>query len=202
MTSRKLWISSDVRRAGDAAEILKEFARETGISGKDEQHLNLLTEETLGMAGSKLKDFEGEILLQETPEGYRILLEADVREPEAGERTEMLPAEGFMAKVAEMLNCSYVFESAADAPESIAEMLPDYFSYGVRGDRSDPAWAGNWSLTDYREHLRQVLKGNPEAAVEMDELEKSIVARLADEVTIGILGRKVRLVIEKKVKKT
>ena len=48
----KLWISSTVRRNSDADELLREFAEKKGITGRDFNHLCLLTEETLGMAGT------------------------------------------------------------------------------------------------------------------------------------------------------
>ena len=44
----KLWISSTVRRNSDADELLREFAEKKGITGRDFNHLCLLTEETLG----------------------------------------------------------------------------------------------------------------------------------------------------------
>ena len=199
MQTEKLWISGMVRRIGDMNEILQEFADKTGISGRDFQHLCLLTEETLGMAGQMLEDFDGEIWLEKTASGYEIILEADV----CGNR-ETAPAqdaspEGFMAKIAGMLNCSYVFENVAEMPEDLAGMLPDYMSYGIRNRETGPAWAGRWSLSAYRTNLQESLKCNPGAGPVLEELEKSIVAQLADEVTIGIHGRRIRLVISKRV---
>ena len=75
----KLWISSTVRRNSDADELLREFAEKKGITGRDFNHLCLLTEETLGMAGQLLHVYEGELRLEETAAGYEIILEADVR---------------------------------------------------------------------------------------------------------------------------
>ena len=50
-----------------------------------------------------------------------------------------------------------------------------------------------------KERLQESLKRNPGAGPVLEELEKSIVAQLADEVTIGIHGRRIRLVISKSV---
>jgi len=199
MKTDKLWISSTVRRQGDADEILRDFADRNGITGRDSQYLRLLTEETLGMANQLLKDFDGEIWLETIPSGYEINLEADVRESGAEKASPAVPPAGFMARIAELMNCSYVFEHVAEMPEDLAGMLPDYMSYGIRQEDESPAWAGRWSLSAWRFSLQERQKADPGAALVLAELEKSIVARLADEVTVGIRGHRVRLVITRKL---
>jgi hypothetical protein len=97
-----------------------------------------------------------------------------------------------------MLNCSYVFENAMEMPDDLAGMLPDYISYGIQEEKE--AWAGRWSLSAYRDQLRNRREENPKAEPALDELEKSIVAHLADEVTIGIHGHRIRLVISKVIR--
>ena len=192
--TQKLWINGAIHRNMEANEMLQDFAEKAGIRGKALQHMNLLTEETLGMANQLLKDFEGEIWLEEAPEGYRIILEADLQEHEKGTPVKPGAPEGFMAKIAEMLNCSYMFENVQEMPEKLAELLPDYMSYGIRESSDAPVWAGYWSLSACRYHLERD-RSKPENEIALDELEKSIVARLAEEVTIGIHGRKIRMVI-------
>ena len=199
MATAKLWISDTVRRNGDAGEILAEFAEKNGITGKDYQHLCLLTEETLGMASQILHVYDGELWLEKTAAGYEIILEAAVRGSSDGNAVPAASPAGFMAKIAEMMNCSYMFENISDVPEDLAGMLPDYMSYGMREGKGAQAWAGRWSLSAYRENLRNRQEEHPAAGPALDELEKSIVAHLADEVTIGIHGHRIRLVITKNV---
>ena len=193
MKSDRLWINGSIRRNSEADEILCDFAGRVGIVGKDFRHMSLLAEETLGMANQLLKDFDGEIWLETIPKGYEIILEADVRGN--GKESTAIPdaPEGFMAKIAEMLNCSYMFENISEMPENLAAMLPDYLSYGFQKAGESPVWAGKWSLSAYRNHLQN----ESGAGMNLDELEKSIVASLADDVTIGIQGRRVRLVISR-----
>lgn len=189
MRTDKLWVNGSIRRNDEVNEILHDFAAAAKIAGKDFQHMTLLTEETLEMANNLVKNFDGEIWLRTTSSGYEIILEADVR---ANDSSRPEAASGFMAKIAEMLNCSYMFENVAEMPENLADALPDYMSYGSRETGSAPVWAGNWALSAYRSNLRA-----SGSAVNLDELEKSIVANIADEVTIGIHGRRIRLVISK-----
>ena len=194
MKTDKLWINGNIRRNSEVNDILADFAGKAGIAGKDFVHMNLLAEETLGMANQLLNDFDGEIWLETTAEGYEIILEADVRENREGTVPAQDEPAGFMAKIAELLNCSFMFENAAEMPENLAGMLPDYMSYGLRDSAESPAWAGTWSLSAYRSRLQH----QPGSGINLDELEKSIVGSLADEVTVGIQGRRIRLVISKR----
>jgi len=197
MTTAKLWISGAVCRSGDAYEVMKEFAEKNGICGKEYYHLGLLTEEMLSMANQILHVYDGELWVEGTAEGYKIILEAAVHEKDGGEAAPKASPEGFMAKIAEMMNCSYMFEDIEEMPEELAGMLPDYMSYGIRKEQGAHAWAGSWSLSAYRDNLRKQRGENPNAEPALDELEKSIVAHLADDVTIGIHGNRIRLVISK-----
>lgn len=197
MRTAKLWISNTVFRGSDVYQIMKEFAEKNGIAGKDRFHLGLLTEETLGMARQILHVYDGELWVEDTAAGYDIILEAAVHEQDGGQPAPAASAEGFMAKIAEMLNCSYVFENITEMPEALSGLLPDYMSYGIREGKAAHAWAGRWSLSAYRDNIQMQRGENPEAVPALEELEKSIVAHLADEVTIGIHGHRIRLVISK-----
>ena len=201
MTTAKLWISDAVRRNSDANEIMKEFAEKNGITGKDYYHLGLLTEEALGMANQILHVYDGELWVERTSAGYEIILEAAVHEKDGGKAIPTASPEGFMAKIAEMMNCSYMFENIVEMPDDLAGMLPDYMSYGIREEKEAQAWAGRWSLSAYRDNLQNRRNENPKAKPALDELEKSIVAHLADEVTIGIHGHRIRLVISKEIRR-
>ena len=199
MTTVILWISDSVRRNDDAYDMMKEFAEKNGITGKDCYHLGLLTEEVLGMANQILHVYDGELWVESTATGYEIILEAAVHKKTSGKAVPTASPEGFMAKIAEMLNCSYVFENTMETPEDLAGMLPDYMRYGIQEEKEAKVWAGRWSLSAYRDNLRNRREENPKAEPALDELEKSIVAHLADEVTIGIHGQKIRLVIAKEI---
>ena len=128
-------------------------------------------------------------------------MEADVRESNNGQDMPLSSPEGFMAKIAVMMNCSFMFESTEEMPEDLAGMLPDYMSYGMRESNQSPAWAGRWSLSAYRYQLMKYREEKTAAVLALEELEKSIVAQLADEVTIGIHGHRIRLVISKRTHK-
>ena len=57
-----------------------------------------------------------------------------------------------------------------------------------------------WSMEDYREQLRQYREQNAEGSQEAwDELEKSVVSRVANNVKVSILGRTVEMTIVKEM---
>ena len=196
--SDKLWVNSLISRADDADEIMEEFAGKIQISDKNFLRMRLLMEETMGMARNSLKNFEGELWLEGDSDGYQIILEADVREHDKNVCSAVDSPAGFMPKIAEMLNCAYVFDGISELPDNLAKMLPDYICYGMTNADDTKVWVGEWSLSSYRRSLEKLSVDSEKEDV-LDELEKSIVAQLADEVTVGITGHKVRLVIYKRI---
>ena len=57
-----------------------------------------------------------------------------------------------------------------------------------------------WSMEDYKDQLRQYAEQNQnEAKDAWDELEKSVVAHVADDVKVFIRGRTVEMTIVKKL---
>ena len=55
-----------------------------------------------------------------------------------------------------------------------------------------------WSLENYRNSFDTISDRNEAVQEAWDELEKSIIANLADDVRVGVSGNKVSLVIEKR----
>ena len=66
---------------------------------------------------------------------------------------------------------------------------PAFFAYGVGGDIN--ARPGIWSLDTYRNKAK---KDNDE---KWDELEKSIIANIADDVVVGLQENKVEITVKK-----
>jgi len=58
-----------------------------------------------------------------------------------------------------------------------------------------------WTLQTYRANLEEKHVDNEAADAAWDELEKSIVANLADDVVVGVKGDCIELVIIKNLKK-
>ena len=58
---------------------------------------------------------------------------------------------------------------------------------------------GIWSLAKYRQSVDEARASDQDTTEAWDELEKSIVASIADDVRVGVKGDTVELVIEKRL---
>ena len=73
--------------------------------------------------------------------------------------------------------------------EKTVQNTSSFYSYGLGGDfdRQCPIW----TLANYRQNVSK------EKDEEWDELEKSIIANIADDVQVGLQGSKVEITVKK-----
>ena len=170
-----------------------------GLGQKEVIRLRLLTEEMLGMFQALTNEVEADFWIEDNDRLFTLHLLTDTTM--TGEKRDQLlaastsgenaSAKGFMSKIRD------IFERAL---EPANDSTPRYFSggwyvpstYSGAAEIANYAEADIWSLNQYRASL-----DGQEGAEDWDELEKSIVARLADEVRIGILGGRVEMTIVK-----
>ncbi len=189
-TGYRLYVNNMVRRTYDTAEMAEDFGEQVGMDSKSIRTMTLLMEETIGMVCSMAGPFEAEIWLEGDAKACRVCLEARVGDGMPGEG---IP-EGFMAKVGNLLRCSFLFDDREEVPAPFRDAIPSYMSDGLP---DAPMMVGRWSLGIAREKLRIEAQDNDQARKQLEELEMSIVANVADEVTIGIQDNRIRLVIDK-----
>ena len=108
---------------------------------------------------------------------------------------------GFMGRLGDMVSrAMYNFSKAIDLYGA------ETMRYGVvgTGGIDTPSvydMTPVWSLKQYRAGLEEQREDSDDASEAWDELEKSIVANLADDVVVGVKGDRVELVIVKKFHK-
>ena len=161
------------------------------LSPKNAMHLRLLAEETMAMMRAITGEINGEFWIEVRDGVYELHLKVDTL-TDAQKREQLLSASttgkneaarGFMGKI------HAFFQPSANAP-----MFVSGFAGGA------PQMYGNyeWSMEDYRKQLRQYREQNAEGSQEAwDELEKSVVSRVADDVKVSIMGRTVEMTITK-----
>ena len=196
MKTNVIPIRSDLSGRTEAMREAERFSAYYGLTGKDAMHIRLLTEESISMVNGIIRGFEGTFWLESepTPSGIlcRICVAADVRVNE-GQEDQLLhmatygkneEASGILGKIRELFRWSM---RQADA-ESFAQsnMIDNWFAMGVRDD-------AYWSLRQYTKRVQEAAPGGEE----WDELEKSIIARLSDEVRVGIRAERAEVMIEK-----
>lgn len=164
------------------------------LSVKNATHLRLLAEEMMGMMRSIAGEIEGTFWIEDEDGVFQLhlqaetLLNAQKREKliSAASSGKNEAARGFMGKLRAF------FEPDEDD-------LPLFFS-PITADGPDGINDVTWSMFTYREQLEQYMEEKRAGAAEAwDELEKSVISHMADDVKVNIRARKVDLTIVKKL---
>lgn len=204
MVSEKFLINSDSGRMQAAKYVTESFAWYAKLDKRSTLQLCLLVEETLGMVKEMVDDYYGCLWFSGDEHGIEIHLEftADMNSQRKHELLSVsstginASARGFMGKIAGFLSTAlYNFGKAMDAYGA------ETMRYGIIGmDGIDTPSIYDitpvWSLSQYRSAL-QDHEADAAAGAAWDELEKSIVANIADDVIVGVKGDRVELVIVK-----
>ena len=211
MQTDKVRISSSGEGTASALEETSKFAAYVGLNDKSALRLRLLTEEMLGMVNSITGDFEADFWLESTRNKVcRIHMVADT-EMDYAKKKEFIKAssdkknaasKGFMGKIQELMeNGIYSLYEPGAVPMEYDNIPVMFDTWGM----CDPEMASlnsclyQWSLEKYRESIEETKASESAAEEAWDELEKSIVANIADDVRVGVRGDTVELVIEKKL---
>ena len=171
-----------------------------GLSAKDALHLRLLTEEMMGMMRSITGETEGQFWIEDQDGEYQLHLRVRTRLTEE-EREQLLSASssgknqaarGLMGHIREFFDWG-----SAEDPTGIpcTLMLPDMFEQST-----SPALYLEWSMQRYENALSYRMKQEDTSVREAwDELEKSVVKHVADDVLVSIRGGVVEMTILKKL---
>jgi hypothetical protein len=186
-------ISNDGNNMKAVLDQVDALAAREGLSPENALFLHLLGEETLALMRAITGEVDGEFWIENRENVYELHLKVETL-IDADERKKLLSAsttgrneatQGFRGKLRAF------FQPSADVP-----VFESGFAYGA------PQMYGNyvWSMEDYREQLRQYREQNAKGSHEAwDELEKSVLSRVADDVRVSILGRTVEMTIVKEM---
>jgi len=175
-------------------------ARFLDLGHRDALHLRLLTEEMTGMmralTGEREADFwidcgEGTVELHLS---VRTPMNAEMRKKLLAASTtgENSAAKGVTGKIRDLFEQILEPENGSLPNDLVTGM--DYAYAGGDFGTLSVAAAGLWSMNRYK----NAVKEGRAPQEDWDELEKSVVAKLADDVKIGIAGQDVEMVISKK----
>jgi len=211
MVSEKFMVNSDAGRMAAARYATDNFAWHAGLDKHDTLRLNLLVEETLGMVKAMVDDFYGQLWFSGDAEACEIHLEATAN-MDSDRKQELLSvsssgknaaAKGFMGMLGDVISRALhnvghaVDEAYGESAVSDSVMAPAGLGTPDLYDLTPV-----WTLEQYRANVE---KGRMESdALERakEDLEKSIVANLADDVVVGVKGDRIELVIAKRFKKS
>lgn len=200
MKSDVIAVSSRGNQIETALNQVEKVAAYKGLSGKNALHLRLLTEEMMGLMRSITGEADGRFWIEDEEGVYELHLSVTTRMT-TSKREQLLStastgknesAKGLMGRLRDF------FDRGAD--EDIAGFTSPLFLASASEHSTTPTLDWEWSMMEYENALSsRVERNDADARAAWDELEKSVVARVADDVKVSIKGRSVELTIIKKM---
>ncbi len=204
--SGELYVNNTEENAAAALQKIDEFIAGQDIDRKEMIHLRLLTEESIGMVKAMTQDFMALISMEEENGEYRIRLtfKTDMNREKKSELLSVATsgknaaAKGFMGKIGDIIENGLLnYDNVMKLQQEYGGGYSDYIGMGmcVPGEIQMAGDPLVWSLSKYRSALGEGTEGSGDAQNAWDELEKSIVASLAKDVTVGVKKDRVDMVI-------
>ena len=172
-------------------------AEYNGLSHKQALQLRLLCEEIDGMLPNMIDDFDGELWFEFEDGVCKVNISIRIPEFNAEKKAELVgiaknrknaAAVGIVGKIRDSIENFFLDEMGMAALALSSEALGSGAGYSGGLD-----YAYLWRLDEYRSAVNK-----EEQTEAWDELEKSVIASAADDVIVGVKGRKAEIIIVKK----
>ena len=196
MLQYRIIIANTGKGTNEALELTERIAETMGLKQKEGLRLRLLAEEMLGMVQTIAGDFSAEFWIDHEGRDCTLHLKAK-SELDYAKRQELLSVSSTgknTANVGIMEKIRGLFEAGLHGMSEGFAMQAEYGmvmpGMGVSADEITGAFYV-WSMQKYKEDVH-------EDSDAWDELEKSIIANIADEVSVGVRRDGVELTVHKK----
>ncbi|MBR4195818.1 MAG: hypothetical protein IKQ95_03800 [Synergistaceae bacterium] len=203
ITTEKIRITNAGLGMPEALSMTEKAAGLLHLSEKEKLRVRLLSEEILSMVQSVAGEFSADFWLELEERTFTLHLTAK-SDLDYGKRKEFLSVSttgkntahiGIMDKIRGMIEASlYGIEESFRLQAEYGTGLMPYGALGIPDDgMSDSLYA--WSMEKYK----QDVEAHGEDELDLcDELEKSIIANIADDVRVGVTKDGIELVAVKK----
>ena len=215
MKTDKITVTNSGQGMAEAIKQAAAAAAYRGLTGKDAVRLRLLSEEMLGMFRQITGKAEAVFWVESEEKQFELHLVA--HKIVTGEmRKELLSvsssgknaaAVGVMGKLRDIFERAFYDAADGAEPSGYSAYYMQGLMFAAGPDTMDPmgfalnaslnAEIVNWSMRKYKATVEQEKSEDAAAREEWDELEKSIVANIADEVSIAIRGGDVEMTVYK-----
>ena len=202
METAEIKINSLGEGMEEALAATEQLGLDSGLGHKENLRLRLLAEELIGLmrgiAGSVEADYQARQENQEftlrLSTGVSMSMELRKQLLAASSSGKNAAAKGLMGRIRDMV-------ATAMLPEKGESTIPSGLSLGLMSMGSPSRYRSGetyaWTLSQYMSEVRSSRDADEEAAEAWDGLEKSIVAKLADDVSVKIAGSNVEISITK-----
>lgn len=190
-------LESDYRAIPAVAVKVAEF---NGLDKKSTMRLRLLAEEMICMLPQLLIYGKGAFWIESSGRDYELHLTVTPYDKNEFDRDKVIKvstsgknaaATGIIGKI-----CASVETMMADRAKLAKEDPYSFYMMGTMGFMGSYTDDMSWSLANYRNAFDDEVQQKQKEA--WDELEKSIIANLADDVIVGVRGGKIDIVVKKK----
>lgn len=176
-----------------------------GLEKKNALRLRLLSEELCGMLSGLVETFSGEFWAENDGNNYQLHVELKADDMTLDLRDKLVSistsgknaaAKGIMGKIRAVAETMLLTAFDPTLPVPTDEFY-DYHGFNMSLGYIDPAYlcetgyAYSWSLYNYKTAVEE----NRDDAYA--ELERSIVAKLADDIIVGVCGKNVEIIVKK-----
>ncbi len=193
-------VSSNGLGISEALQATEQIALEAGLEKKETLHLRLLAEELFGMLRSVVGDLEAQYTCDAQGKSFALHMKGTV--PMTVETKENLialsasgqnaAAKGFMGKIRDMIATALL--PTNEGPSLLAMGL---MSMGSPTGYRVGSGGYEWSMLQYKTGVEGKAAEDDGAQIACDELEKSIVASIADDVKVSVKGSDVEIIVYK-----
>lgn len=199
MKSDTIHVASSGKGLSEALEQADKVAVFKSLDDKSSLHLRLLTEEMMGMMRALNGEKEGEFWIDDEGGVFALHLKAKTAMNSAL-RSDLLEvsksgknaaAKGVTGKLRDLFE--RFMEPQCVGEGEVIPLMDHTFASAEFGVLPMPG-ADQWSLRSYK----QAAEDGRAPKEAWDELEKSVIAKLADDVLIGIAGSHVEMTVIKK----
>ena len=214
MITEHISVSNTGAGMSEALGLADNFSKTLELDKKQSFHLRLLIEEMFNLIRAVAGNFSGQFWIEaenkgkmKDVKGFKIHLASGKSDLDYAKRRELLSvstkgdniaSRGIVEKIRDMV------EAGLYSVEESFNMQAEYgstaiFSYGmlpsIDAGISDAVYS--WSMQKYKDEIEAQHKENSEAEDAWDELEKSIIANIADDVKVGVRKGSFEIIIEK-----
>ncbi|MBQ9543941.1 MAG: hypothetical protein IJV00_02295 [Clostridia bacterium] len=182
----------------EALAAAEKAGTDAGLDKKSALHLRLLSEELFGILRGIAGDFSASCWTEYENKNFELHMKADVEMSDemreqflnASSSGKNSAAVGFMGKIK-----VFIADTLLSAKQALPYAMMNAASAYPSGNAGE--CVSIWTMAAYKEELQKHIKDQDEAHAAWDELEKSIVANIADDVKVKIIGSNVEIIVIK-----
>ena len=207
MKSNICKLNEDLACLGTVLAEVEKVTEYNGLEDKKALRLRLVAEELCGMLPGLTQNFSGEFWAENDGDDYELHVELKADDMNIDLRDELISvsksgknaaAKGIMGKIRAVAETMLL--AAFDPDQTLpTDEFYDYngfnmgFGYVDSTIVYETGYVYSWSLFNYKTAVEEK-KSNADAYA---ELERSIVAKLADDIIVGVRGKNVEIVVKK-----